>query len=108
MDAQATFSCSFTQSDLDPVVELPSLPRWPAQRLLPQERAGVGYPSARWGSTSLRDWPGNSRVSRKFLYQQVHAANGSQRSLRTLKSTRRRPFLPAGHQGLAAATRFWA
>ena len=26
MDAQATFSCSFTQSDLDPVVELPQPP----------------------------------------------------------------------------------
>ena len=35
MDAQATFSCSFTQTDLGPVVELPSLPHWPAQRLLP-------------------------------------------------------------------------
>jgi hypothetical protein len=34
MDAQATFSCSFTQTDLGPVVELPSLPHWPAQRLL--------------------------------------------------------------------------
>ena len=43
MDAQATFSCSFTQSDLGPVTELPSgppaelpsFPHWPAQRLLP-------------------------------------------------------------------------
>ncbi len=35
MDAQATFSCSFTQTDLGPVAELPSLPYWPAQRLLP-------------------------------------------------------------------------
>ena len=35
MDAQATFSCSFTQTDLGPVVELPSFPHWPAQRLLP-------------------------------------------------------------------------
>src|SRR5258708_7237934 len=38
MDAQATFSCSFTQSDLASVAEPPSLARWPAQRLLPQER----------------------------------------------------------------------
>ncbi len=38
MDAQTTFSCSFTQSDLGPVVELPSLSHWPGQRLLPQER----------------------------------------------------------------------
>jgi len=35
MDAQATFSCSLAQSDLGPIVELPSLPHWPAQRLLP-------------------------------------------------------------------------
>ncbi len=26
MDAQATYSCSFTQSDLGPVVELPAVP----------------------------------------------------------------------------------
>ena len=46
MDAQATFSHSFTQSVLGPVTELPSgtaaelpgSPAWPAQRLLPQER----------------------------------------------------------------------
>ena len=38
MDAQATFSCSFTQSEVAPAAELPSLPQWPAQRLLPQER----------------------------------------------------------------------
>lgn len=38
MDAQATFSCSFTQSDLRPVAELPTLPYWLAQRLLPQQR----------------------------------------------------------------------
>ena len=38
MDAQATFSCSFTQSDLSPVAEPPGLPHWPAQRLLPQQR----------------------------------------------------------------------
>ena len=56
MDAQATFSCSFTQSDLGPVAELPSLPHWPAQRLLPQEQSGC--PSPRWGSTSLGLGPG--------------------------------------------------
>ena len=38
MDAQATFSCSFTQCDLDPRPELPNLPIWPAQRLLPPDR----------------------------------------------------------------------
>ncbi len=58
MDAQATLSCSFTQTDLGPVVEPPSLLQWPAQRLLPPGAAGSGYPSARWGSTSLRLGPG--------------------------------------------------
>ena len=38
MDVQATFPCSFTQSDLGPAAKHPSLPDWPAQRLLPQER----------------------------------------------------------------------
>jgi hypothetical protein len=38
MDAQATFSCSFTQSNVGPVAEPPSLRHWPARKLLPQER----------------------------------------------------------------------
>jgi hypothetical protein len=42
MDAQATFSCTFTQSDLGPAAELPSPPPWPAQKLLPQERRDLG------------------------------------------------------------------
>ena len=41
MDAQATFSCTFTQSDGGLASELPDLPRWPAQRLVPQERMGL-------------------------------------------------------------------
>ena len=57
MDAQATFSCSFTQSDLGPIADVPSLPQWPAQKLLPRH-GGSGYSSARWGSTSLGFGPG--------------------------------------------------
>ena len=41
MDAQATFSYSFRQSDLDSLPELPNVPRWPAQRLLSEERRGL-------------------------------------------------------------------
>ena len=73
MDAQATFSCSFTQSDLDPVVELPSLPRWPAQRLLPQERRDLAI-QVLAGAQPVSDLAREHEVSRKFLYQQAHTA----------------------------------
>ena len=43
MEAQATFSCSFTQSDLSPVAEPPGVPQWPAQKLLPQERQYLAF-----------------------------------------------------------------
>ena len=57
------------------------------------------------GTETVSELARQHEVSRKFLYQQVHTAEkAAQRSLRTLKSTRRRPLLPAGHQGLAAAT----
>jgi transposase-like protein len=73
MDAQATFSCSFTQSDLDPVVELPSLPRWPAQRLLPQERRDLAI-QVLAGAQPVSDLAREHEVSRKFLYQQAQTA----------------------------------
>lgn len=73
MDAQATFSCSFTQSDLGPVVELPSLPDWPAQRLLPQERQDLAI-QVLAGAETVSELARQQEVSRKFLYQQVHTA----------------------------------
>ena len=73
MDAQATFSCSFTQSDLCPVVELPSLPQWPAQRLLPQERQDLAI-QVLAGAGTVSELAREHEVSRKFLYQQVHTA----------------------------------
>ena len=73
MDAQATFSCSFTQSDLGPVAELPSLPRWPAQRLLPQERQDLAV-QVLAGAQPVSDLAQEHEVSRKFLYQQAHTA----------------------------------
>jgi hypothetical protein len=73
MDAQATFSCSFTQSDLAPVVELPSLPHWPAQRLLPQERRDLAI-QVLAGAQPVSDLAREHEVSRQFLYQQAHTA----------------------------------
>ena len=61
MDAQATFSCSFTQSDLGPVAEL-AQPAATACLAGPEAAtpgtAGSGCPSARWCSTSLGLGPG--------------------------------------------------
>ena len=73
MDAQATFSCSFTQSDLGPALELADLPRWPAQRLLPQERLDLAV-QVLAGARPVSDLAWENEVSRKFLYQQAHAA----------------------------------
>ena len=73
MDAQATFSCSFTQTDLGPVAELPSLPHWPAQRLLPQERQDLAI-QVLAGDQPVSDLAREHEVSRKFLYQQAQTA----------------------------------
>jgi hypothetical protein len=73
MEAQATFSCSFTQSDLGPVVERPSLPQWPAQRLLPQERQDLAI-RVLAGAGTVSESARQHEVSRKFLSQQVHTA----------------------------------
>ena len=81
MDAQATFSCSFTQSDLSPVTvlssspaaQLPSLPPSPAQRLLPQERKDLAV-QVLAGAQPVSDLAREHEVSRKFLYQQAHIA----------------------------------
>src|SRR5271165_3862500 len=73
MDAQATFSCSFPQSDLSPVAELTCHPRWPAQRLLPQERQDLAV-RVLAGAQPVSDLAREHEVSRKFLYQQAHTA----------------------------------
>jgi transposase-like protein len=73
MDAQATFSCSFTQSDLGPVLEVPSLPQWSAQRLLPPERQDLAI-QVLAGAGTVSELAREHEVSRKFLYQQVHTA----------------------------------
>jgi hypothetical protein len=73
MDAQATFSCSFTQSGLSPVAELPHLPRWPAQRLLPQQRQDLGV-QVLVGAQPVAELAREHEVSRKFLYHQADTA----------------------------------
>lgn len=73
MDAQATFSCSFTQCDLDPLPELPSLPIWPAQRLLPTERRDLAV-QVLAGAQPVAELAQQHEVSRKFLYQQADTA----------------------------------
>jgi hypothetical protein len=76
MDAQATFSCSFSQSDLGPAIELPGLPDWPAQRLLPQERRYLAI-QVLAGAQPVSDLAREHEVSRKFLYQQAHTAQAA-------------------------------
>ena len=73
MDAQATFSYSFTQSTVGPVAELPELPRWAAQRLLPQERRNLAI-QVLASEQPVSDLAREYEVSRKFLYQQAHTA----------------------------------
>jgi hypothetical protein len=73
MDAQATFSCWFTQSDLSPVTEPAGLPLWPAQRLLPQQRQDLAV-QVLAGAQHVSDLAREHEVSRKFLYQQADTA----------------------------------
>jgi hypothetical protein len=73
MDAQATFSCSFTQSDLGSAAELPNLPLWPAQRLLPTERLDLAV-QVLAGAQPVAELAQQHEVSRKFLYQQADTA----------------------------------
>ena len=61
MDAQATFSCSFTQSDLDPLAELPQLPDLAGPEATACGAAGSGCPGPRRGSTGRGAWLGNMR-----------------------------------------------
>jgi hypothetical protein len=73
MDAQATFSYSFTQSTVGPVAELSGPPRWAAQRLLPQERRNLAI-QVLAGEQPVSDLAREHQVSRKFLYRQAHTA----------------------------------
>jgi len=74
MDAQATFSYSFTQCDLDPLPESPQLRIWPAQRLLPAERQDLAV-QVLAGAQPVAELARQHEVSRKFLYQQADIAD---------------------------------
>jgi hypothetical protein len=84
MDAQATSSGSFPQSDLGPVTELPGgpaaelpgFPHWPAQRLLPQQRLDLAV-QVLAGAQPVSDLAREYEVSRKFVYQQAQTAQGA-------------------------------
>jgi hypothetical protein len=76
MDAQATFSCSLTQSDLGLATELSSVPCWPAQRLLPEQRRDLAV-QVLAGAQPVSDLAREHEVSRKFLYQQAHTAQAA-------------------------------
>jgi hypothetical protein len=73
MDAQATFSYPITQCDLDALPELPSLPIWPAQRLLPTERWDLAV-QVLAGAQPVAELARQHEVSRKFLYAQAGIA----------------------------------
>ncbi len=73
MDAQATFSCDVTQCDLDPGTEVPPLPIWPAQSLLPAQRQELAI-QVLAGAQPVAQLARQHEVSRKFLYQQAHLA----------------------------------
>lgn len=74
MDAQATFSYSFTQSDVGgSAAQPPSMAHWAAQRLLPQERRSLAI-QVLAGAQPISDLAREHEVSRKFLYQQAHTA----------------------------------
>jgi hypothetical protein len=76
MDAQATFSGSFPQSDLGPDAGLPKVPHWPAQRLLPQQRQALAV-QVLAGTQPVSDLAREHQVSRKFLSQQAHTAEAA-------------------------------
>jgi hypothetical protein len=73
MDAEGTFSCSFTQCDPDPLSTLPNLPIWPAQRLPPTERRDLAV-QVLAGAQPVAELARQNEVSRKFLYQQADTA----------------------------------
>ena len=74
MDAQATFSCSCTQSDLGPAAELPNL-LFVAGPEVTSYKIGWIWPSkSSLGLNRSQSWLNNMRSACKFLYQQADAA----------------------------------
>lgn len=73
MDAQATFSHAVTQSIVGSASDLPGFPRWPAQKLLPQERQKLAV-QVLAGAQSVSALARGHEVSRGFLYRQASTA----------------------------------
>jgi hypothetical protein len=73
MDAQATFSYSLTQWDLDQLPKRPDLTIWPAQRLLPTQRRDLAI-RVLARAEPVAELARQHEVSRKFLYQQADTA----------------------------------
>jgi transposase-like protein len=73
MDAQATPSYFFPQSDLNTPGDWHSVPQRPAQKLLPHERQELAV-QVLAGAQPVSDMAREHDVSRKFLYQQAHTA----------------------------------
>src|SRR5262249_35031306 len=73
MDAEATFSCSFGQFDLESISDLPGIPRWPAHGLPSEERHYLAV-QVLAGRQPVPDFAPEHDVSRKFLYQQPDPA----------------------------------
>ena len=70
MDCQGTSCIPLSQSELIPA---PALVSWPAQRLLPQQRQELAI-RALAGAETISELARQHEVSRKFVYQQVAAA----------------------------------
>ena len=90
MDAQATFSCSFTQCDLGPLPGLPNLPIWAAQKLLPTERQDLAV-QVLAGAQPIAELARQHEVSRKFLYRFEVEEGWSRFRLRPLRPPAEHP-----------------
>jgi hypothetical protein len=74
MDAQATFSCRFTQSDLSPIAQPTNLPHRLAQQLPPgSDRIPAVQVLAE--AQPVAELARQHEFSRKFLYEQADTAH---------------------------------
>ena len=112
MECQATSFVAVTRCDLtsdpDPIdgpATVTADVSCAAKRLAPQERQDLAI-QVLAGAETVSELARQHEVSRKFLAQQVHTAEQALRQAFPPPSntSRKGPFLPAGHQGLAAAT----
>ena len=100
MDCQGTSCIPLSQSELNPA---PAPVSWPAQRLLPRQRQELAIRALAGGQT-ISELARQHEVSRKFVYQQVAAAEvaldrafAPRRGPTTSSSTCRSPRLGCGN-----------